>query len=202
MPAFPMNGRSQDHLDSGAVFDVRRTPSQAGLLTEIFRRTPGAVRSLHPTHSVTARGPAAEHITRDHERSATPFDEHSPFQRMLDAEADILCIGTFAAMTFHHLADHLIQDRLPYPIYSGRPTAARIVDRDRSAREIVTEGHNPRLDCEHTAVLEGMAQAGRLRRARTGRVSLFLVSAPEYVAAYHRAQADGLVRYAIAGDRR
>ena len=197
MPTFPMAGRSQDHLDSGAVFDVRRTPSRAGLLTEVFRRMPGAVRSLHPTHPVSARGPAAERITLGHERSATPFDEHSPFQRMLDAGADVLGIGTLSAMTFRHLADHQIQDRLPYPIYSGCPTAARVVDRDGTTREILTQGHNPRLGCEHAAVLDRMARAGRLRRGYAGRVPMFLVSVAEYVATYHRAQADGLVRYTI-----
>src|SRR5262249_12819822 len=151
------------------------------LLTEVFRRMPGAVRSLHPTHPVSARGPAAERITRGHERSATPFDEHSPFQRMLDAGADILGVGILSAMTFRHLAHHQIHDRLPYPIYSGRPTAARVIDRDGTAREIVTQGHNPRLSCEYASVLDRMARAGRIRRARAGRVPISLVSAAEYV---------------------
>src|SRR2546428_309688 len=40
-------------------FDVRRTPSQMGLVTELFRRRPDVVRSLHPAHSVCAFGPLA-----------------------------------------------------------------------------------------------------------------------------------------------
>ena len=40
-------------------FDVRRTPSQMGFVTALFRRRPNVVRSLHPTHSICALGPLA-----------------------------------------------------------------------------------------------------------------------------------------------
>ena len=57
-PAYP-NHRisSYEYLLQGRVFDVRRTPSYAGLLTEFARKQPAAVRSLHPTKSVAAIGP-------------------------------------------------------------------------------------------------------------------------------------------------
>ena len=40
-------------------YDPAVTPSRAGVLTEVGRRRPGAVRSLHPSHSVTVIGPDA-----------------------------------------------------------------------------------------------------------------------------------------------
>jgi aminoglycoside 3-N-acetyltransferase len=199
MPAFPMSGRSQDYLDEGRVFDWRRTPSAAGLLTEVFRRMAGTERSLHPTHSVAARGRDARQVTQGHERSTLPFDEHSPFQRLLDRGADVLSIGAFSAMTFRHLADHLIQDRLPYPIYSGRPTPVRMIDGAGTEHRLVTQGHNPTLVCDYDAVLERLSRAGRVRRTTVGRVPLLRVSVRDYVAAYHQAQADGVVRYRLEG---
>ena len=42
VPTFPFQGRQIDYVRSDPVFDVRRTPSQMGLLTEMFRRLPGA----------------------------------------------------------------------------------------------------------------------------------------------------------------
>src|SRR5690554_8160890 len=36
------------------VFDVVNEPSCVGILTELFRKRPGVVRSWHPTHSVAA----------------------------------------------------------------------------------------------------------------------------------------------------
>jgi aminoglycoside N3'-acetyltransferase len=197
MPAFPMSGWSQDYLDEGKLFDSRRTPSQSGLLTEVFRRMPGTERSLHPTHSVAARGARARAVTDGHERCATPFDESSPFQHMLDGGGEVLTIGTFPALTFRHLADHLIRDRIGVPIYSGRPVAVRLRDGAGRERQMVTEGHNPEVCCAYEAVLAEMARTGRARRASVGRVPLLLVSIRDYVEVYHEAQARGLVRHWI-----
>src|SRR5690625_1191242 len=38
------------------IFDVQNEPSCVGILTEIFRKRPGVLRSWHPTHSVAALG--------------------------------------------------------------------------------------------------------------------------------------------------
>ena len=82
MPAFPIEGMAVDELRKGA-FDVRRTPSRMGLLTEIFRRKAGTLRSLHPTHSVCAAGPNASYLTKDHHRSEWAFGSDSPFRNLV-----------------------------------------------------------------------------------------------------------------------
>ena len=41
-------------------FDPAESVSEAGDFSEFFRRSPGVLRSHHPTHSVAAIGPAAE----------------------------------------------------------------------------------------------------------------------------------------------
>ena len=46
-------------------FDPLESPSLNGAVTEAARRFPGAVRSLHPTHAVTAIGPDAESLVED-----------------------------------------------------------------------------------------------------------------------------------------
>ena len=79
-PTYPNRGRisSYEYLARGEVFDVRRTPSYTGLLTEFARRQRGAVRSLHPTKSVCAIGTLAEELTREHHLSPYPYVVHSP----------------------------------------------------------------------------------------------------------------------------
>ena len=67
---------------SGAVFDVRRTPSAGGMLTEAFRRYPGVSRSVNLNHSVCAIGPNAAFLIRDHHRSETSWDQFSPYYRL------------------------------------------------------------------------------------------------------------------------
>src|SRR5690242_7932293 len=51
------------------AFDPTSTPSLTGAITEAFRQTPGAIRSLHPTHSVAAIGPLAKELCKDHEKT-------------------------------------------------------------------------------------------------------------------------------------
>ena len=46
-------------------FDPLTSPSHNGAITEAVRAHPRAVRSWHPTHAVTAIGPAAEELVRD-----------------------------------------------------------------------------------------------------------------------------------------
>src|SRR5438876_10318607 len=79
-PTYP-NHRisSYEYLKQRNVFDVRRTPSYTGLLTEFARRQRNAIRSLHPTKSVCAIGPAAKEITATHHLSLYPYDTGSPY---------------------------------------------------------------------------------------------------------------------------
>ena len=67
---------------AGAVFDVRRTPSAGGLLTETFRRYPGVKRSINLNHSVCAIGPNADFLTGEHHHSETSWDKFSPYYRL------------------------------------------------------------------------------------------------------------------------
>src|SRR5256714_11960725 len=62
-PTYP-NHRisSYEWLKQGNVFDVRRTPSYTGILTEFARRQRKAIRSLHPTKSVCAIERAAQEL--------------------------------------------------------------------------------------------------------------------------------------------
>ena len=48
--------------DEYNVFNPMTEPSCVGILTNLFMKRPGAVRSLHPTHSVAAIGKDAGNI--------------------------------------------------------------------------------------------------------------------------------------------
>jgi aminoglycoside 3-N-acetyltransferase len=196
MPTFPMSGTtSQEYLDQNPVFHWRRTPSRVGMLTEIFRRMPGTERSLHPTHPIAARGAAAAWLTEGHERSETPFDEHSPFQKLLERNALVLRMGRFEAMTFRHLADHLIRDRIAQPIYASGTTQVRATGKDGKEHIIATQAHNPNIESNHEVVLDRMAREGSLRTARAGRVVFSVVELKPYIDCYHRCQAEGVLRH-------
>ncbi|HYT62309.1 MAG TPA: AAC(3) family N-acetyltransferase, partial [Gemmatimonadales bacterium] len=56
MPTIPFQGSAIEYALGEPVFDARQTVSRMGLITEVFRRAPGVVRSVHPTHSVAVWG--------------------------------------------------------------------------------------------------------------------------------------------------
>ena len=75
-------------------FDREKTPSCIGFLPEYFRTSvPGVVRSIHPTHSVCAKGKLAAELIEDHELDLTPVGEHSPIAKLPNVGGKVLMLG-------------------------------------------------------------------------------------------------------------
>ena len=84
-------------------FSYHDTPACIGLLAETFRHQPGVLRSIHPTHSVCARGARAEELTCDHILDNTPVGIHSPFRKLPALGGKILMLGCgMGPNTFMH----------------------------------------------------------------------------------------------------
>ena len=87
-------------------FDVVNTPACTGILPELFRKKPGVVRSLHPTHSLAAFGSDAENFVSGHEKADTPAPVGSPWWKILQKKGKIMFIGTgINCNTFLHGVD-------------------------------------------------------------------------------------------------
>src|SRR2546423_6651563 len=72
MPTIPFRGTAVEYALGDPVFDVRQTISRMGLITELFRRSSGVVRSIHPTHSVAVWGNRSAALIAGHEHAGTP----------------------------------------------------------------------------------------------------------------------------------
>lgn len=122
MPTFFLgsNYQAKEHYENGKnIFDVRKTLSEMGLLSEIFRRTPEVKRSIHPTHSLCALGPLADKLTRNHHLADTTFGEGTPFSEILKYRTMILGIGTGnEVLTQIHSAEDILKDKFPIILYS------------------------------------------------------------------------------------
>jgi len=117
MPAFVLGGRNYDKKEyfSRHAFDVTRTPSEMGLLTEVFRRTPGVLRSLHPTHSICAIGPLAHALTAAHHRAPTRTGMGTPFELMMEKRTAIVGLGIeyYRCLTHSHTAEDMLGEEFP-----------------------------------------------------------------------------------------
>ena len=75
------------------MFDIRRTPSNVGVIPETFRLMRGVIRSVNPTHSVCGIGKHAPGMLDEHHLDDTPCGAHSPFHKLRDAGGFILFLG-------------------------------------------------------------------------------------------------------------
>jgi aminoglycoside 3-N-acetyltransferase len=138
MPAFFFGGRELDpiaYYRERPVFDVRNQPSEAGLLTELFRRRNGVRRSIHPVVSVTALGPLANELVAGHHLAKTSFGEGTPFALMAERQTAIVGVGTeyFRSLTQVHAAEDLLGERYPLRVRPGT-LPIQVADFDGTSR--------------------------------------------------------------------
>ena len=88
----PFSGLEADFVRANNTFDVKRTPSKTGLFTEIFRRMPGVMRSLQPTHPVAGWGKNARALLEKH-HTGTAFGPASPFLKLRAYDGKVIGIG-------------------------------------------------------------------------------------------------------------
>jgi aminoglycoside 3-N-acetyltransferase len=128
---------ARTYLSAGEKFDVLKTISHMGIITEIFRRKKGVVRSLSPTNPVLAFGPNAEWLVADHHRVMYPCGKGSPFDKILKLNAKALFFDTsFYSMTFYHYLEDRFKESLSVQLYDETPIESTVVDAARNELKI------------------------------------------------------------------
>lgn len=134
---------SYDFLMSGQVFDVRKTPSYMGLITELARRHKEAVRSLHPTKSVVALGRHARELTQTHHECWYPYDRKSPYAKIREYGGKVVGIGVSTArLSFVHCVEDELKEHFPVRPYHERLFAAPCLDYENRPRVVDTYAHD------------------------------------------------------------
>ena len=139
MPAIPFLGSAIDYVGSKEQFDVRRTPSRMGLLTEIFRRSRDISVSTHPTHPVIAKGRLAADLLADHEKAKTPCGQSSPFHKMIEIKGKTILLGVgIGALTVFHSLEEEIADLMPFDPFTTESYSLTTIGTDRETYEVKT----------------------------------------------------------------
>ncbi len=157
-------------------FDARRTPSQMGMLTELYRRRTGVKVSLHPSHRVAALGPLAEELTATHFAAGTTFGPGTPFAAMAAHDTAVISIGKSCEVLtqVHHVEDLLGPD-FPVPSIIEE---VRIVVKDRGGQEVVYDMRWRKfLAQRRMQKLRGLMSRNRLQEWRFHGVPLFYTRA-------------------------
>jgi len=171
MVSLPYRSSSFDHLKKLKVFDVRKTPSMMGLVSEMFRRRPDVLRSVHPTHPVLVRGTRAEAFVEGHPDCLYPCGPGSPFDRLAAENGLVVFFNVpFDTYTFFHYLEHMVSPQLPFSLYTEQPFEVPVVDRAGQRRIVRTHVFAPdairrrRFDLFEAA----LRRRGLIRETRLG----------------------------------
>ena len=142
MPTYPHRA-SYEYLNNYTIFDVQKTPSKNGAVTEYFRTSENVYRSIHPTHPLAAWGDGAKELMSGHEFSKSMYDEKSPYKKLLDINVKNVLIG----VNFDHMIMiRIIDDLLPeYPInpYLDQKFYVKVCGYNGELIEMETNCHDP-----------------------------------------------------------
>ena len=113
-------------------FDPAETPARTGIIPELGRQRPEAVRSLNPTHSVAVVGPDATALTENHLGTRT-FGIGSPIDRLAQRGGKVLLlgVGNDANSTVHVAEEYA---GVPKASWSAESLVTKVLMPDGSVR--------------------------------------------------------------------
>jgi aminoglycoside 3-N-acetyltransferase len=198
MPTMPFSGTALEYAQRCTLTDLARAPSGMGLVTEIFRRMPGVVRSVHPTHPVAAWGARAAELTRDHHLAETPCGKNSPFLRLLEVEGKVLLLGAgIQTMTLYHGIEEILEPQMPFSPF----TEARFELRARDPRGVVWVTKTRLFDPEVSArrdvsiLVPELRRRGAWHEGKVGRLRAAVVRGSEVLSVCEELAREGRFCY-------
>jgi aminoglycoside 3-N-acetyltransferase len=181
---FPtLTGSPVDGPDAPPIMDVRTTPCWTGRIPETARMRPGAIRSLHPTHSITALGAGAGRYASDHESGASPCDAHSPYFRLVTEGGFILLLGGVGQESNTTL--HCLEEIANVPYHLQEETTDGVVIDTHGNRQIVRNRlhlwrnrlYPEGLERDFPQINGPLETGGAMRTGRVGQSTSVLLSA-------------------------
>lgn len=167
----------QDINAKNPRFIQDKTPVCIGTLPEVFRKSPGVIRSAHPTHSNAAWGKNAKELMAGQEKFDTPCAPESTYGRLGEEDFKILLLGVdFGRNT----AIHGLEEQAKVP---GRLT----VEREALEVELSDGTVVPSPQHRHTGpgsdnyvrIQDELHEQGILQYAKLGRAKVMHMRAKE-----------------------
>jgi aminoglycoside 3-N-acetyltransferase len=173
-PAFNFQSWTETHY-----FDVLETPSKMGMITELARLRPGAVRTPHPIYSFSVLGPRAGEFSMAEDVEA--YGPNSAFARFHKLNATIISIGLDFNSTFsmHHYIEYNVGcDYRRVKEFSGI-----YVGYDRRPQLRTYSMFVRKHDRVRTYIVPGMNEllaAGVIKEVRVGEAKVHYLTANEF----------------------
>ncbi len=161
-------------------FDPENTPARTGIIPEMGRKWEGAIRSLHPTHSVAVIGPKARELVADHLKYRA-VGVGSPVDRLAQMGGKVLLIGVgHISNTMIHIAEeHAGIGEFKVSWYDELPDIKiKLPDGKIITHKLDT---SPSCSSAFEAVAYSLRKRGLIRDGRVGNASLQLMSGKDVI---------------------
>ena len=202
MPTLSFTGSAVAYAARPKIFNPASSPSLVGMLPELFRRSPGVSRSLHPTHSVAAAGPRSEWFLKDHHLAESPCGRGTPYYRLLEADGKILLLDVgLSILTFYHTIEELIEPLLP----ESALTRTKYILPIRLGNEIVQSApmrlFEPSVSARRTLqpLERALREGGMWKSVKVANIVLTVVTAKDCLATAEALARRGVFCYREAG---
>lgn len=142
MPYYPpMN--SEEWARKGLVFNMNKTKSGMGILTNVFSQMPNVYMSTHPTKAVCIWGKDAEALIVGHDNSTTPFYWDSPYGKFLKLKCKTLGFGVTNNPMFHTIEDVVLSTPTNY--YLSQVYELSVITKENTTITVNTLVHDPNI---------------------------------------------------------
>jgi aminoglycoside 3-N-acetyltransferase len=180
-------------------FDVRKTVSHMGMVSESFRRHDGVLRSLHPSNPVLAFGPHATWIVEGHENCRHPCGPGSPFEKLAELRSKVLFLdATIYTQTFFHYLEDMVEDQLDFALFRDELTEAAVIDYDGKARTVLTYTYSDETIRRRRpdVMVAELDRLELIKRGRVGNSRLILLHTEDVVRVVKDMASRGIFFYA------
>jgi aminoglycoside 3-N-acetyltransferase len=185
-------------VDEGTLFDSVQGKSQLGVISERIRQLPGAVRSLHPTHSASFVGPRARDLTAEHHKDEAPAGPHSPYRKLAEVEGKILLLGVSLEYltSFHTIEDDTT--RFPFEIYEPGRKRFHVLTPEGEELVLLVRVHSPDTARLRQCVKmePHLLAAGVMVKVSVGKGEAIILDAKRLHETLHRLCQQGITIYA------
>lgn len=115
LPAFPIYNEKNCREKDIYVYNPKKTASATGLMTNIFLRMPGVVRSRFPWNTLAAQGPLAVSMMENNMETDLAHGKNSAWEYCMNHHAKILFLGVRSShtTTMVHVAEDILDEAWP-----------------------------------------------------------------------------------------
>tara|TARA_Y100000766_G_scaffold214564_1_gene186279 strand:+ start:1703 stop:2578 length:876 start_codon:yes stop_codon:yes gene_type:complete len=129
-PSWHFSERAEDFFNSNPpIFNIKKTRSKMGFLSEYARLQSFSFRSLHPTNSTVAIGVDAEILTQDHHKDIYPLGKKSPFYKVLKKNSKLIGLGVDVNnLTYFHCIEDVLKNEFPMECRKSVPKNIEVIN--------------------------------------------------------------------------